>query len=149
MNQLGILDVPTSGELYIEGKNVSNMTNLERTHIRRDTVGYIFQKFYLIPLLSAYENVEYPLILKYKKRDTTGKAAAVLKSVGFDEELSAHRPTSFLVVNSSVLQLHVHLSMIRRLCCVMNLPEILTEKQGSRSWIFLLSCIRKEKRSSW
>ncbi|MGD1004934.1 MAG: ABC transporter ATP-binding protein [Methanoregulaceae archaeon] len=92
MNQLGILDIPTSGELYIEGKNVSNMTNLERTHIRRDTVGYIFQKFYLIPLLSAYENVEYPLILKYKKRDTTGKAAAVLKSVGFDEELSAHRP---------------------------------------------------------
>jgi putative ABC transport system ATP-binding protein len=36
--------------------------------------------------------VEYPLILKYKKRDTTGKAAAVLKSVGFDEEMSTHRP---------------------------------------------------------
>jgi putative ABC transport system ATP-binding protein len=92
MNQLGILDVPTTGELYIEGKNVATMTNLERTHMRRDSIGYIFQKFYLIPLLSAYENVEYPLILKYKQRDTTGKAAAVLKSVGFDEEMSAHRP---------------------------------------------------------
>lgn len=92
MNQLGILDVPTTGELFIEGRNVARMTNLERTHMRRDSIGYIFQKFYLIPLLSAYENVEYPLILKYKQRDTTGKAAAVLKSVGFDEEMSAHRP---------------------------------------------------------
>jgi len=93
MNQLGILDVPTTGELYIAGKDVARMTNLERTHMRRDTLGYVFQKFYLIPLLSAYENVEYPLILKYKKRDTTGKADAVLKSVGFDKAMSAHRPT--------------------------------------------------------
>lgn len=93
MNQLGILDVPTTGEVSISGKNVARMTNLERTHMRRDVIGYVFQKFYLIPLLSAYENVEYPLILKYKKRDTTGKAAAVLRSVGFDDEMSAHRPS--------------------------------------------------------
>ncbi len=92
MNQLGILDVPTTGEIYVAGKNIASMTNLERTHMRRDVIGYVFQKFYLIPLLSAYENVEYPLILKYKKRDTTGRAAAVLKSVGFDQEMSAHRP---------------------------------------------------------
>ena len=93
MNQLGILDVPTSGNLFISGKNVAGMTNLERTHMRRDTIGYIFQNFYLIPLLSAYENVEYPLILKYKQRDTSGKATAILKSVGFDQALSAHRPS--------------------------------------------------------
>jgi len=92
MNQVGILDVPSTGELFIDGKNVAGLTNLERTHMRRDVIGYVFQKFYLIPLLSAYENVEYPLILKYKKRDTSGRAAAVLKSVGFDEEMSAHRP---------------------------------------------------------
>lgn len=92
MNQLGILDVPTTGELFIDGKNVAHMTNLERTHMRRDVIGYIFQKFYLIPLLSAYENVEYPLILKHKMRDNSGKAAAVLKSVGFDKDMSEHRP---------------------------------------------------------
>jgi putative ABC transport system ATP-binding protein len=92
MNQLGILDIPTTGEIFIAGRNVANMTNLERTHMRRDVIGYVFQKFYLIPLLSAYENVEYPLILKYKKRDTSGRATAVLKSVGFDEDMSAHRP---------------------------------------------------------
>ncbi|MDO9550330.1 MAG: ABC transporter ATP-binding protein [Methanoregula sp.] len=93
MNQLGILDVPTSGELFISGRNVAGLTALERTHMRRDMIGYIFQKFYLIPLLSAFENVEYPLILKYKKRDESGKAAAVLQSVGFDDAMSAHRPT--------------------------------------------------------
>jgi len=92
MNQLGILDIPTTGEIFIAGKNVAHMTNLERTHMRRDVIGYVFQKFYLIPLLSAYENVEYPLILKYKKRDTKGRATEVLRSVGFDEDMSAHRP---------------------------------------------------------
>ncbi|HVP96864.1 ABC transporter ATP-binding protein [Methanoregula sp.] len=93
MNQLGILDVPSSGKLYIDGKDVAMLSSLERTHMRRDTIGYIFQKFYLIPLLSAYENVEYPLILKYKKRDTTGKASALLEAVGIDKDMSAHRPT--------------------------------------------------------
>jgi len=93
MNQLGILDVPSSGKLFIAGRDVAEMSNLERTHMRRDTIGYIFQKFYLIPLLSAYENVEYPLILKYKKRDTTGKASALLEAVGIDRDMSAHRPT--------------------------------------------------------
>jgi putative ABC transport system ATP-binding protein len=92
MNQLGILDVPTSGELSIAGENVAKMSSLERTHMRRDIIGYIFQKFYLIPLLSAYENVEYPLILKYKKRDTTGRAADFLTAVGIDPVMSAHRP---------------------------------------------------------
>jgi putative ABC transport system ATP-binding protein len=92
MNQLGILDVPSTGNLYIDGKDVAKMTKLERTHLRRDTIGYIFQKFYLIPLLSAYENVEYPLILKYKTRDTTGRASAMLDAVGIDREKGEHRP---------------------------------------------------------
>jgi putative ABC transport system ATP-binding protein len=92
MNQLGILDVPTTGKLYLDGKDVATMNALERTHLRRDAIGYIFQKFYLIPLLSAYENVEYPLILKFKKRDTTGRASEMLAAVGIDTEKATHRP---------------------------------------------------------
>jgi len=92
MNQLGILDVPTTGKLFIEGRDVAAMTKLERTHLRRDAIGYIFQKFYLIPLLSAYENVEYPLILKNKTRDSTGRTQAMLDAVGIDREKSEHRP---------------------------------------------------------
>jgi len=93
MNQLGILDVPTSGTLSIDGRNVAAMSALERTHMRRDIIGYIFQKFYLIPLLSAYENVEYPLILKHKKRDESGRASEMLRAVGFDADLAAHKPS--------------------------------------------------------
>ena len=93
MNQLGILDVPSSGTLSIAGRDVGKMTSLERTHIRRDVIGYIFQKFYLIPLLSAYENVEYPLILKHKKRDESGRAMEMLNAVGIDRDMSAHRPS--------------------------------------------------------
>ena len=92
MNQLGILDVPSTGKLIIDGRDVAGMSSLERTHMRRDIIGYIFQKFYLIPLLSAYENVEYPLILKYKRRDTSGKARAMLEAVGIDQDMSHHRP---------------------------------------------------------
>lgn len=93
MNQIGILDIPSSGELLIEGVNTADMTDLERTHLRRDAIGYVFQKFFLIPLLSAYENVEYPLILKYKERDSKGVVVKTLLEVGIDEELAAHRPS--------------------------------------------------------
>jgi putative ABC transport system ATP-binding protein len=74
MNQEEILDVPTMGNLYIEGRNVAKMTELERSHLRCDTIGYIFQKLSPIPLQSAYENVEYPLILKNKTHDATRNA---------------------------------------------------------------------------
>jgi putative ABC transport system ATP-binding protein len=92
MNQLGILDVPSSGKLLMDGRDVATLSSLERTHMRRDIIGYIFQKFYLIPLLTAYENVEYPLILKYKHRDMYGRATAMLEAVGLDKDMSAHRP---------------------------------------------------------
>ncbi len=93
LNQLGILDVPTSGELSIDGKNVAKLNDLERTHMRRDVIGYVFQKFYLIPLLTAYENVEYPLILKYKKRDKNKRASHILNETGIDETMAIHRPS--------------------------------------------------------
>lgn len=93
LNQLGILDVPTSGKLSIDGRNVADLTDLERTHMRRDVIGYVFQKFYLIPLLSAYENVEYPLILKYKKRDKGKRASFILNETGIDEVMAGHRPS--------------------------------------------------------
>ncbi|MEI8330309.1 MAG: hypothetical protein WCF90_01410 [Methanomicrobiales archaeon] len=61
MNQLGIRDVTPTGQLLMDGKNVATMTYIERLHMRWDIIGYIFQTFYLIPLLSAYENVKYLL----------------------------------------------------------------------------------------
>ena len=92
MNMIGCLDVPTEGEMYIDGKNVKEMTDDELTIHRRDHIGFIFQKFNLISLLTAYENVEYPMILKYGKRDDTGRPKELLASVGIDEQKMTHTP---------------------------------------------------------
>ena len=62
LNQIGCLDRPTSGDLFLAGKNTREMDDRELTNLRLSSIGYIFQKFNLIPLLSAYENVEYPYI---------------------------------------------------------------------------------------
>jgi putative ABC transport system ATP-binding protein len=93
MNQIGILDVPTEGRLAIAGRDIATLTDLERTALRRDTIGFIFQKFYLLPLLTAFENVEYPYILKNGIRDSGGLSRKLLDMVGITERLAAHRPS--------------------------------------------------------
>jgi len=92
LNQLGCLDVPTSGDLIIGGKNVNQMSDYELTELRLVTIGFIFQKFNLLPLLSAYENVEYPYTLKYRKRDSSGRVSKLLAMVGINEDLAKHTP---------------------------------------------------------
>ncbi|HJK39548.1 MAG TPA: ABC transporter ATP-binding protein [Methanocorpusculum sp.] len=92
MNMIGCLDVPTAGDMYIDGRNVKEMTDDELTIHRRDRIGFIFQKFNLIGLLTAYENDEYPMILKYGKRDDTGRPKELLASVGIDEAKMTHTP---------------------------------------------------------
>ncbi len=94
LNLIGCLDVPTSGRLLINGRDVADLSDDELTMLRRDTIGFIFQQFNLIPLLSVVENVEYPLVLKCKNRSECGlKPYEVLKAAGLDEEwLYTHRP---------------------------------------------------------
>jgi putative ABC transport system ATP-binding protein len=92
LNQIGCLDVPSSGDLLIAGRSIRSMSDDELTHLRRDAIGFIFQKFNLIPLLSAYENVEYPLILKNRRRDEERKAERLLNLVGLSSDLITHRP---------------------------------------------------------
>ncbi len=92
MNMIGCLDVPTSGIIKINGKSTSDMTDDELTIHRRDTIGFIFQKYNLISLLTAYENVEYPLILKYGRHDTTTRTADLLRMVGLTDAQMQHTP---------------------------------------------------------
>ena len=92
LNQIGCLDRPTSGDLSLAGKNTREMGDRELTNLRLSSIGYIFQKFNLIPLLSAYENVEYPYIMKHRKNDDTGRVRDLLAMMGIDENLSAHKP---------------------------------------------------------
>jgi putative ABC transport system ATP-binding protein len=92
LNQIGGLDVPTSGTLKITGRNIRKMSDVALTDLRLNAIGYIFQKFNLIPLLSAYENVEYPYILRHRCNDTTGRVSKLLADVGIDRKMAKHKP---------------------------------------------------------
>ena len=92
LNQLGCLDRPTSGDFIIDGKNTRDMDDRELTSLRLNTIGYIFQKFNLIPLMTAYENVEYPFLMKHRKPDDTGHVSGLLSLMGIDPALAAHKP---------------------------------------------------------
>ncbi|MHA1730947.1 MAG: ABC transporter ATP-binding protein [Promethearchaeota archaeon] len=83
LNILGTLDTPTSGEVYIDGKPVSKMRDSERTAIRREKLGFVFQNYNLIPVLSAVENVELPLFnTQLGKKERRQKAMEMLELVG-------------------------------------------------------------------
>jgi len=92
LNLIGCLDVPTSGDLILAGRNVKDMSDDELTFLRRDEIGFIFQKFNLISLLTAYENAEYPIILKQGHMDEEGKTAQMMKMVGLGDDLMTHKP---------------------------------------------------------
>ncbi|MBR9938384.1 ABC transporter ATP-binding protein [Oscillospiraceae bacterium Marseille-Q3528] len=93
MNMLGCLDVPTSGSYYLNGQDVSRMTDDELSDIRNVEIGFIFQGFNLIANLTAIENVELPLIYrgvpKAKRRELS---VAALKKVGLAHRMN-HKPS--------------------------------------------------------
>jgi len=83
MNMLGCLDIPTSGSYYLNGKDVSHMSDDELSDIRNVEIGFIFQGFNLIPNLTAQENVELPLIYRgVGKKEREALAQESLKMVG-------------------------------------------------------------------
>jgi putative ABC transport system ATP-binding protein len=93
MNMLGCLDVPTSGEYYLEGQNVATLTEDELSDIRNMRIGFVFQGFNLIPSLTAIENVELPLIYRgIKKEERRRLSAEALDRVGLANRLT-HKPS--------------------------------------------------------
>ncbi|MBE6742216.1 MAG: ABC transporter ATP-binding protein [Ruminococcaceae bacterium] len=92
MNMLGLLDTPTEGEYYINGKLVDDLTDDQMSVIRNEQIGFIFQGFNLIPSLSAVENVELPLVYRGMHRDERRKVSiAALEKVGLADRMD-HLP---------------------------------------------------------
>jgi putative ABC transport system ATP-binding protein len=88
LNVMGCIDTPTSGSLQIMGQEVSSLGDRELTAIRLDTIGFIFQQFYLIPTLNAIENVELPMKEARIPRDERHKKAAdLMDMVGLTNRL--------------------------------------------------------------
>ena len=83
LNLIAGVDSPTSGELIIDGRDVGKFSRSKLAQWRSDYIGYIFQLYNLIPVLTAYENVELPLLLhKMSSKERHGKVAAALELVG-------------------------------------------------------------------
>jgi len=93
LNMLGVIDAPTSGSLTIAGRTVSGMSDREATRFRLHQIGFVFQRFYLMPVLTAAENVELPMAeAGLGKSERRARARELLAYVGLAER-SHHRPT--------------------------------------------------------
>lgn len=93
MNMIGCLDVPTTGEYYLDGKEISTYNEKQLSKIRNQKIGFIFQKFNLLPKLSALENVELPLIYRgMNQKERMKKSIEALEKVGLSDRMS-HKPT--------------------------------------------------------
>jgi putative ABC transport system ATP-binding protein len=93
LNLIGCIDTPSSGDVFIAGNRVGNQTPDQLANLRARTIGFIFQTFNLLPVLSAEENVEYPL-LQFKevtKNERRERVRHFLNIVGL-EKFARHRP---------------------------------------------------------
>jgi ABC-type lipoprotein export system ATPase subunit len=92
LNIIGGLDRPTSGEVYLDGQSLNALSDRELTELRRHKIGFVFQSFALLPVLSAFENVELPMhIAGVPRKERQRRAAELLELVGLAKRMH-HRP---------------------------------------------------------
>ena len=93
VNMIGCLDVPTKGKIFLDGHDISTLSESDLAQIRGKKIGFIFQQFNLIPTLTALENVALPMIFQGVARDERlEKARKVLDMVDLGERMD-HKPT--------------------------------------------------------
>lgn len=85
MYQMSLLDEPTGGTLHVDGENVLELSNKQKTKFRLDKLGYVFQDYALVPELTAGENIMVPLLMKgLSQGDARKRALLALKDVGLE-----------------------------------------------------------------
>jgi putative ABC transport system ATP-binding protein len=92
LNLIGGLDFPTEGSVYLEKKDLSHLSRSEISVVRRDRIGFVFQAYNLIPVMTAYENAEFVLNLQgVSDKERSDRVMSILKQVGL-EGLENRRP---------------------------------------------------------
>jgi putative ABC transport system ATP-binding protein len=85
LNIIGALDRPSEGQVVIEGREINHLSDTDLSHLRRDRLGFVFQTYNLIPVLTALENAEYILMLQGLSREACQhRVRQVLKEVGLE-----------------------------------------------------------------
>ena len=93
LNIIGCIDVPDSGAVWIDGVEISKMSDNRQSDLRNQKIGYIFQSFNLVPVLSVYENVELPLLINHEvsESERIRRVKEAIAEVGL-EQFSKNRP---------------------------------------------------------
>ena len=88
LNMIGCLDPPTSGQLEVAGQDITSLTRQEAARFRGENIGFVFQDFNLIPVLTVFENIEYPLLMvqSWPKQQRKQQVAAMLEAVGMADQ---------------------------------------------------------------
>ena len=88
LNMIGCLDPPTAGTLSVAGTDVSTLSRKEGARFRGEHIGFVFQDFNLIPVLTVYENIEYPLLMvqSWPQAERKKRIAQVLAAVGMEDQ---------------------------------------------------------------
>ena len=142
---IGALDRPTSGDVLIRETAVSAMSDRELARLRREQIGFIFQSFHLIPVLSVYGNVEFPLLLaKTPKQERRERVMATLDRVGLTgranhktEELSGGQRQRVAIARALVTDPTIILS---------DEPTANLDSQNGKSIIDLMQKLNEEQR---
>ena len=92
LNLCGLIDTPDSGNIMLGGQSVNGLNEIERTLLRRDALGFVFQSFNLVPVMTVFDNVDYPLFIAgVPAAERRERVAAQLQAVGLQEH-AQHRP---------------------------------------------------------
>lgn len=93
LNMIGCIDNPDSGEVWIEGTHVERLTDNQKSDLRNQKIGFIFQSFNLVPILSVYENIELPLLInsKVSSKDRHRSVEEAIADVGL-QSFTKNRP---------------------------------------------------------
>lgn len=93
LNLVGCLDAPTSGTIMVTGKKVNDLSETQLSNLRRDKIGFVFQAYNLIPVLTARENVEFVMLLQgVPDRERKERAEAILNEVGLSDYIDRRPP---------------------------------------------------------
>ena len=88
MNMVGSLDLPTAGKIYLDGNDITKMSESDLAQLRGRKIGFVFQQFNLIPSLTALENVALPLVFQgVESGERNGRAKKILDAVGLHDKL--------------------------------------------------------------
>jgi putative ABC transport system ATP-binding protein len=94
LNLIGCVDTPTTGRVLVDGKDTTDLSERALTDLRLHRIGFIFQTFNLVPVLSVFQNVEFPLLLQggLSRKERQARVLALIEAVGLADH-ARHRPS--------------------------------------------------------